>query len=61
MNDFIFYTDNRSATSTPPYPVLPNTMTGSTDSLRQQQPVKHVKVLHSYDARHDDELTIRPG
>ena len=36
-------------------------MTASTDSLRQQQPVKHVKVLHGYDAEHDDELTIRPG
>jgi hypothetical protein len=35
-------------------------MTASTDSLRQQ-PVKHVKVLHAYDARHEDELTIRPG
>jgi hypothetical protein len=52
--------DNRSAAPTPPYPVLPNVMTASTDSLRQQ-PVKHVKVLHAYDARHEDELTIRPG
>ncbi|CAF0924213.1 unnamed protein product [Rotaria sp. Silwood1] len=53
--------DNRSAAPTPPYPVLPNVMTASTDSYRQQQAVKHVKVLHAYDARHDDELTIRPG
>lgn len=47
----------------PPYPVLPSVMTTSTDSLRkrQQKPVKCVKVLHAYDARHDDELTIRPG
>jgi hypothetical protein len=48
---------NRSAASTPPYPVLPNAMTASTDSLR----TKHMKVLHAYDAQHDDELTIRPG
>ncbi len=57
---FSLCTDHRSAAPTPPYPVLPNVMTASTDSLRQQQ-IKHVKVLHSYDAEHDDELTIRPG
>ncbi|CAF4340042.1 unnamed protein product [Rotaria sp. Silwood2] len=53
--------DNRSAAPTPPYPVLPTVMISSTDSNRQQQTAKHVKVLHAYDARHDDELTIRPG
>ncbi|CAF1507621.1 unnamed protein product, partial [Adineta ricciae] len=56
--------DNRSmAPGPPPYPVLPSSMTSSTDSLRHppQLPVKYVKVLHSYDAEHDDELTIRPG
>jgi hypothetical protein len=36
-------------------------MTASTDSLRQQQQQKRVKVIHAYDAQHDDELTIRPG
>ncbi len=55
------YIDNRSAAPGPPYPVLPSVMTASTDSLRQQQTVKHVKVLHSYVAEHDDELTIQPG
>jgi hypothetical protein len=55
-----FFIVNRSAASTPPYPVLPNSMTASTDSLRQQQQ-KRVKVIHAYDAQHDDELTIRPG
>lgn len=60
------YIDNRPPASVPPYPVLPSAMTGSTDSLRQlskqqQQPVKYVKVLHTYDAQHDDELSIRPG
>lgn len=56
------YIDNRSAAPGPPYPVLPSVMTASTDSLqRQQQAVKHVKVLHSYVAEHDDELTIQPG
>ncbi|CAF0879099.1 unnamed protein product [Rotaria sordida] len=54
----IFY--NRSVAPTPPYPVLPNVMTASTDSQRQQTS-KHVKVLHAYDAQHDDELSIRPG
>ncbi|CAF2068106.1 unnamed protein product [Rotaria magnacalcarata] len=54
--------DNRSMAPTPPYPVLPSVMTASTDSLRKQQSTaKHVKVLHAYDARHDDELSIRPG
>ncbi|CAF1090374.1 unnamed protein product [Adineta steineri] len=53
--------DNRSAAPGPPYPVLPSVMTTSTDSLRQQQPNKHVKVLHSYVAEHADELTIQPG
>ena len=56
--------DNRSmAPGPPPYPTLPSSMTNSTDSLRHppQLPVKYVKVLHSYDAEHDDELTIRPG
>ncbi|CAF1506204.1 unnamed protein product, partial [Adineta ricciae] len=56
--------DNRSmAPGPPPYPALPSSMTNSTDSLRHppQLPVKYVKVLHSYDAEHDDELTIRPG
>ncbi|CAF1259730.1 unnamed protein product [Rotaria magnacalcarata] len=53
---------NRSMAPTPPYPVLPSVMTASTDSLRKQQSTaKHVKVLHAYDARHDDELSIRPG
>ncbi|CAF3727978.1 unnamed protein product [Rotaria sordida] len=52
--------DNRSVAPTPPYPVLPNVMTASTDSQRQQTS-KHVKVLHAYDAQHDDELSIRPG
>ncbi|CAF0998585.1 unnamed protein product [Rotaria sordida] len=51
---------NRSVAPTPPYPVLPNVMTASTDSQRQQTS-KHVKVLHAYDAQHDDELSIRPG
>jgi len=55
------YIDNRSAAPGPPYPILPSAMTASTDSLRQQQAVKHVKVLHSYVAEHDDELTIQPG
>jgi hypothetical protein len=61
--DFCLCIDNRSAAPTPPYPVLPNVMTASTDSLRQQQQQsdKHVKVLHAYDAQHHDELTIRPG
>lgn len=60
MNLFLCI-DNRSMAPGPPYPVLPSVMTSSTDSLRQQQPVKHVKVLHSYVAEHDDELTIQPG
>jgi hypothetical protein len=36
-------------------------MTASTDSLRLKQSIKQVKVLHAYEAQHDDELTIRPG
>ncbi|CAM2706388.1 unnamed protein product [Rotaria socialis] len=54
--------DNQSMAPTLPYPVLPSAMTASADSVRQQQPTaKHVKVMHAYDARHADELTIRPG
>ncbi|CAF3329802.1 unnamed protein product [Rotaria socialis] len=54
--------DNQSMAPTLPYPVLPSVMTASADSVRQQQPTaKHVKVMHAYDARHADELTIRPG
>ena len=60
MNKYFIYLVNRSAAPTPPYPVLPNVMTGSTDSLRQSIN-KHVRVIHAYDARHEDELTIRPG
>jgi len=56
-----FFLDNRSAAPVLPYPALPNVMTASTDSLRLQPSVKQVKVLHAYDAVHDDELTIRPG
>ncbi|CAF3005408.1 unnamed protein product [Rotaria socialis] len=53
---------NQSMAPTLPYPVLPSAMTASADSVRQQQPTaKHVKVMHAYDARHADELTIRPG
>ncbi|CAM4861873.1 unnamed protein product [Rotaria socialis] len=53
---------NQSMAPTLPYPVLPSAMTTSADSVRQQQPTaKHVKVMHAYDARHADELTIRPG
>lgn len=54
---------DRSAASTPPYPVLPNLMTASTDSVRQpqQQGIGRVRVLHAYQAQHDYELTIRPG
>ena len=42
----LFVIDTQSTSSIPPYPVLPNVMTASTDSLRQQ-PVKHVRVLHN--------------
>lgn len=57
----VFFLDSQStASSTPPYPVVPNVMTASTDSLRQQM-IKHVRVMHNYDAQHDDELTIRSG
>ena len=51
------FTVNRSAASTPPYPVLPNAMTASTDSIQS----KKMRVLHGYEAQHDDELTIHPG
>ena len=38
-------------------------MIASTDSIRQQQQhgIGRVKVLHAYQAQHDDELTIQPG
>jgi hypothetical protein len=58
---FLWAIDNRSAAPILPYPVLPNVMTASTDSLRLKQSIKQVKVLHAYEAQHDDELTIRPG
>ena len=62
LRNFLVYLVNRSAASTPPYPVLPNVMTASTDSLRQQQQtLGQVRVLHAYEAQHEDELTIRPG
>ncbi|CAF1090519.1 unnamed protein product [Adineta steineri] len=55
------HADNRSAAPHPPSSVLPSVMTASTDSLRQQQTIKFVKVIDSYVAEHDDELTIQPG
>lgn len=60
-NCFITCLDNQPMAPAPPYPVLPNMMTVSGGSPRQQQQHKHVKVLHAYDAQHDDELTIRPS
>jgi hypothetical protein len=54
----LLYVDHRS---TLPYPVLPSpVMTASTDSFRQRSS-NRVQVLHAYEARHNDELTIRPG
>ena len=36
-------------------------MTASTDSIRQQPGIGRMRILHAYQAQHDDELTIRPG
>ncbi|CAF4868928.1 unnamed protein product [Rotaria sp. Silwood1] len=49
--------DNQMATTRAAYPVL---MTQSTEPY-QPKPVKCVKVIYPYNARHSDELTLKQG